>query len=536
MMIADPDFYRDHVSKLRAWYARAPFLEPTLEVLLDVYSQRKTKLADLTCGLTIALARFLGFATSFKFASEFTIPGDKYTRPLGFARILGCSVYLTQVGTEEYTDIDAFAACGIKVEFLRFQHPEYRQLSQPFVPHLSIVDMLMNIGPEQSAALIEGVELDARLESKLDSKGGRSWRAIVKRPNRGIFDPAGAANNYRDRSPASQSFCGQRVRGAPPERAIEKFEREVAVSLGVAGAVAVSSGTAALHLALLALGIGERDEVIVPTYACVSLLHAVHASGARPVPVDNEVSLEDFQLAPTLKLIERGITRRTKAIIAVHTFGSVARVVSEGGLGVPMIEDFTLSLGARLNDCRVGSWGSIAVASLHASKMISAGQGGIVVSQDKRLLEKVRELSSFEGRVIGWRRMSESRLQGTYTRALNYQMSGLQATLALSQWKQLPRFIKRRLQLARRYSETFTKLGISCPNVPKRRKQRLLSILDFRARQGEQPGRRDGERRRGAWARRLSSAASAARSLGQEVFGRDGVRRQHHFRSTLSFA
>jgi hypothetical protein len=170
MLIADPDFYRDHVSKLRAWYARAPFLEPTLEVLLEVYLERKTKLVDLTCGLTMALARYIGFSTSFKFASEFTIPGDKYTRPLGFARSLGCSVYLTQVGTEEYTDIDAFAASGIRVEFLQFPHPEYRQLCQPFVPHLSIVDMLMNIGPEQSAALIEGVELDARLDLKLDSR------------------------------------------------------------------------------------------------------------------------------------------------------------------------------------------------------------------------------------------------------------------------------------------------------------------------------------------------------------------------------
>ena len=252
-----------------------------------------------------------------------------------------------------------------------------------------------------------------------------------------------------------------------PQGAIEKFEREVAASLGVAGAVAVSSGTAALHLALMALRVGERDEVIVPTYTCVSLLHAVHACGARPVPVDNEVSLDDYQLAPTEQHIARGMTRRTKAVIAVHTFGSVARVVSDGDLRIPVVEDFTLSLGARVRDRQVGTWGNLAIASLHASKMISAGQGGIVVSQDKRLLEKVRELSSFEGRVIAWRRMSESHLRGTYTRALNYQMSGLQATLALSQWKQLPRFIKRRLQLARRYSETFAELGISCPSVPR---------------------------------------------------------------------
>jgi hypothetical protein len=162
MTIADPDFYLDHVRKLNAWYARAPFRGPTLEVLHEVYSKRGTKLADLTSALTIALADYLGFRTNFKFAGDFTIPGDKYTRPLAFARNLGCARYLTQVGTQDYTDIDAFAACGISVSFLQFPHPEYRQLSKPFVPYLSIVDMLMNIGPEESAAMIEGIELESR--------------------------------------------------------------------------------------------------------------------------------------------------------------------------------------------------------------------------------------------------------------------------------------------------------------------------------------------------------------------------------------
>jgi hypothetical protein len=159
--IADASFYNDHVRKLRAWYGRAPFLEPTLEVLQEVYSRRNTGLADLTSGLTIALARYLGFHTVFKFSSDFAIPGDKYTRPLAFARSLGCTVYLTQAGTKDYTNIAAFSACGIRVVFLQFQHPEYRQLSKPFVPYLSIVDMLMNIGPEESAATIEGIELDS---------------------------------------------------------------------------------------------------------------------------------------------------------------------------------------------------------------------------------------------------------------------------------------------------------------------------------------------------------------------------------------
>ena len=160
MMIAEPGFYQDHVSKLRAWYSRAPFLKPTLDVLQGVYSRRHEHLVDLTSGLTMALARYLGLRTSFRFAHDFTFQGDKYTRPLAFARGLGSPVYLSQVGARDYTDIGAFSACGIKVVFLQFQHPEYQQLCKPFTAYLSIVDMLMNIGPQESAAVIQGIQLD----------------------------------------------------------------------------------------------------------------------------------------------------------------------------------------------------------------------------------------------------------------------------------------------------------------------------------------------------------------------------------------
>ena len=159
--IADPDFYQDHVRKLRAWYSQAPFLQPTLDVLQGVYSSRHVRLVDLTAGLTMALARYLGLHTSFQFAHDFAIQGDKYSRPLAFARSLGGSVYLTQAGTRDYTDISAFAACGVKVVFLQFPHPAYEQRRKPFTPYLSIVDMLMNIGPRESSAVIEGIQLDS---------------------------------------------------------------------------------------------------------------------------------------------------------------------------------------------------------------------------------------------------------------------------------------------------------------------------------------------------------------------------------------
>jgi len=159
--IAVPDFYEDHVRKLRAWYRRAPFLEPTLDVLLEVYTKRYARLAELTSALTMALARYLGIHSAFLFSHEFDIQGSKHTRPLAFARHLGNSMYLTQAGTRGYTDVEAFAAQGIKVIFLEFTHPVYQQMSAPFTPHLSIVDMLMNIGPQESSKVIENIQLNS---------------------------------------------------------------------------------------------------------------------------------------------------------------------------------------------------------------------------------------------------------------------------------------------------------------------------------------------------------------------------------------
>jgi hypothetical protein len=159
--IADAEFCRKHLRKLAAWYARAPFLDSTLTVVETVYRKGHVRLADLTSELTIALAEHIGITATFRYSHDFGISGDKYSRPLAFARGLGSTVYLTQAGTRSYTDVAAFRAHGINVVFLDFHHPVYRQLREPFTPYLSIVDMLMNIGPEEAAAIIKGIKLDA---------------------------------------------------------------------------------------------------------------------------------------------------------------------------------------------------------------------------------------------------------------------------------------------------------------------------------------------------------------------------------------
>ena len=158
--IANPEFYQSHLRKLASWYAAAPFYESTLSVLRGVYAKHHTHLVGLTSELTMALASYIGLNADFKFAHDFNLSGDKHSRPLSFARTLGSTVYLTQVGTRDYTDVAAFLAYGIKVVFLEFSHPVYRQPRAPFTPYLSMVDMLMNIGPQESLAAVKSIKLE----------------------------------------------------------------------------------------------------------------------------------------------------------------------------------------------------------------------------------------------------------------------------------------------------------------------------------------------------------------------------------------
>jgi|SRR5579871_70482 len=166
IQIADRNFYQAHLRKLESCYRRAPCYAATTEVLREVYSARSELLSDLTCRMTMALASYIGLSTDFKFAHDFDIAGDRYTRPLAFARALGSTAYLTQGGTRGYTDVEAYRAHGIRVIFLEFRHPEYRQASEPFTPYLSIVDALMNIGPQETASLIRAIRLEEKASGR----------------------------------------------------------------------------------------------------------------------------------------------------------------------------------------------------------------------------------------------------------------------------------------------------------------------------------------------------------------------------------
>jgi perosamine synthetase len=173
---------------------------------------------------------------------------------------------------------------------------------------------------------------------------------------------------------------------------LEAFEDAMAAYHGVPEAVAVSSGTAGLHLALLALGVGEGCEVIVPSYAFVAVSNAVLYVRATPVFVD----IDPVTLNLDPELIEEAITPRTRAILVVHTFGVPAemdRILEIAGRrNLSVLEDACEAIGAGYDSRRVGGFGDLGVFAFYPNKQITTGEGGCVVARDPDLAKRMRSL------------------------------------------------------------------------------------------------------------------------------------------------
>ena len=230
---------------------------------------------------------------------------------------------------------------------------------------------------------------------------------------------------------------------------VAAFEQTMATMLGVKGGVATSSGTAALHLALLAFNVGEGDEVLLPTYACSALLHAVRAVRAVPRFVDSDPLT--FNMDPDAA--RKACSPRVKALIAVHSFGLPADLDALKGLGLPLIEASAQALGALYRGRPVGSVGDAAVFSFYATKLITTGEGGMLLSNDERILAVARDLR-------------ECDQKGDDRTRFNYKMTDLQASLGLAQLKQLPRFLERRHAIASWYQERLQALPLDLPLAP----------------------------------------------------------------------
>ncbi|MDD4271848.1 MAG: DegT/DnrJ/EryC1/StrS family aminotransferase [Patescibacteria group bacterium] len=238
----------------------------------------------------------------------------------------------------------------------------------------------------------------------------------------------------------------------------EDFEKKFAKFIGTKYACAASNGTAALELALLALGVGPGDEVITTPFSFIATANAILYTGARPVFVD---VLEDtFNINP--ELIEKKITSKTKAIMPVHLYGlpanmdRIMEIAKRRGLAV--VEDACQAHGAEMNGKKAGSIGAAGCFSFYPTKNMTTGEGGMITTNDAKLAEKIRLLRNhgmrvrYQHEIIGY----------------NLRMTDIAAAIGLEQLKKLPGFNRKRTANAAFLSSRLKLIeGITVPTVSK---------------------------------------------------------------------
>jgi len=233
---------------------------------------------------------------------------------------------------------------------------------------------------------------------------------------------------------------------------VAALEALFALRYGRAGALAVNSGTAALHLVMAAMGIGNGDEVIIPDYVCSALLNAIRHAGARPVPAD----IDPHTLTIDTADAAARVTKRTRAIVAVHLFGMPADMDGLMGLGIPVIEDCAQSVGGSYHGRPLGGIGHASAFSFYATKVITSGEGGMALFSSRDESARARDMRDYDNRDDDAVRY-------------NYKMTDIQAAIARIQFRRIDDFIARREKIARRYSAEFSDIDVELPmDVPGR--------------------------------------------------------------------
>ena len=234
---------------------------------------------------------------------------------------------------------------------------------------------------------------------------------------------------------------------------VNEFESCFATYTEVKHATSVCNGTVALHLALVALGIGPGDEVIVPTLTYIASVNAIAYTGATPVFVD---SLPDtWQMDP--EDVRQKITPHTKAVMAVHLYGHpcdmdrITTVANEFSLFV--IEDCAEAFGSLYNGQHVGSFGDISIYSFFGNKTITCGEGGMVVTNDETLFDRTVH---FKGQGLAKHREYWHDVIG-----YNYRMTNICAAIGLAQLEQADDFIAKKRQIAEWYKEGLQRLPVT---------------------------------------------------------------------------
>ena len=246
--------------------------------------------------------------------------------------------------------------------------------------------------------------------------------------------------------------------------AVESFERALAESVGAEHAVAVSSGTAALHAAMNALKIGPGDEVIVPPMTFAATANAVVFQGA--VPIFADVDKETLLIDPAQ--VEAKITSRTRAIIAVDYAGQPCDYDALRGMadrrGLALVADACHALGATYNGRQVGTLADLNVFSFHPVKHITTGEGGMVTTDDPGLARRMRIFRN-HGITTDHRQRSEkgSWFYEMVDLGYNYRLTDFQCALGLSQLRKLPGWVAKRQKIAGRYDGAFACLDAAAP-------------------------------------------------------------------------
>lgn len=237
---------------------------------------------------------------------------------------------------------------------------------------------------------------------------------------------------------------------------VKQFEEQFAARVGRKYGIAVSNGSMALDAAIVALRIGEGDEVILPTFTIISCAAAITRSGAIPVVVDCAPDTWNMDVS----LIEAKITPRTKAIMVVHIYGLPVDMEPVLALAekynLQIIEDAAEMHGQTYNERPCGSFGAISTFSFYPNKHITTGEGGMLVTDDAQLAERCRSLRNlcfqaqkrFVHEELGW----------------NLRMSNMQAALGVAQLERLDEFVARKRRMGQRYTELLADIpGLQLP-------------------------------------------------------------------------
>lgn len=250
---------------------------------------------------------------------------------------------------------------------------------------------------------------------------------------------------------------------------VKEFEGRFARWSGAPYALATSSCTAALHLALVSLGIGEGDEVLVPAFTFVASANVVEYVRARPRFV--EIDLRTFNL--DVEQVERQITPQTRAILPVHLFGLSAEMAPLMAIaqrhGLVVIEDAACAVGSRYHGRHVGTLGDAGCFSFHARKVITTGEGGMVTTARPELASAIEALRSHGATTsdLARHRLEAFTLPEFDLLGFNYRMTDLQGALGVAQLAKLDWILERRLQLARRYDAALSEIPhLATPQVP----------------------------------------------------------------------